>query len=113
MEMGLLQFGHNVTTVAAENVEIEICSTVTLQEGFENTVVKTAIENVIKEYFLELKKEWETADSLMIRIAHIESKILNVDGVLDISDTKIKNGTSNVALTNEQIPHLSEVILNA
>ena len=110
---GIAPIGHMVTTVAAENFEITINTTITLQEGFEISVVKTAIEKVINDYFTEVKKEWENSTTLTVRIAHIESRMLDVNGVVDIANTTLNGSTSNLILTNEQIPLLSEVVLNA
>lgn len=110
---GIAPIGHIVTTIAAESVEININATVTLEEGFEINVVKTAIEKAINDYFTEVKKEWEDSTMLTVRIAHIESRILDVNGVVDIAGTTINNSTSNLILSNEQIPLLSEVGLNA
>ena len=110
---GIAPIGHMVTTVAAENFEITINTTITLQEGFEISVVKTAIEKVINDYFTEVKKEWENSTTLTVRIVHIESRMLDVNGVVDIANTTLNGSTSNLILTNEQIPLLSEVVLNA
>jgi len=110
---GIAPVGHIVTTVAAENFEITVNTTVTLEEGFEISVVKTAIETAINNYLTEVKKEWEDSNTLTIRIAHIESRMLDVNGVVDITETTINGSTSNLILTNEQIPLLSEVVLNA
>ena len=110
---GIAPIGHIVTTIAAENVDITINSTVTLEEGFEINVVKTAIEKAINEYLTEIKKGWENSTSLTVRIAHVESRMLDVDGVLDVADTTINDASNNLILTNEQVPLLSEVVLNA
>ena len=56
---GIAPIGHIVTTIAAENVDITINSTVTLEEGFEINVVKTAIEKAINEYLTEKKRMGE------------------------------------------------------
>lgn len=110
---GIAPIGHTVTTIAAENVNISVSTTVTLEEGFEISVVKASIEKAINDYFTEVKKTWENSTSLTIRIAHIESRILDVNGVVDIANTTINEVTSNLILSNEQVPYLSEVTLNA
>lgn len=109
---GIAPIGHTVTVIPADEAEISVSSKVTLEEGAVIEVVKTSIEKAINEYLLELKKEWESNSSLTIRIAHIESRILNVGGVIDVSDTQINGSASNFVLTNEEIPLLSEVVLN-
>lgn len=110
--MALLQFGHVVTTVSATKVDLSISTDITLAENVAEETIKTAIENAINDYFHEVKENWENSTSLTVRIAHIESRILNVEGVIDIANTKINNNTDNIILTNEQIPYLSEVVFN-
>lgn len=60
---------------------------------------------------LELRKEWEAAESIIVRIAQIESRILNIPTVLDISDTTINDGTGNIELKDRKIPVLGEVVV--
>jgi len=110
---GIAPIGHIVTVVSAEGVSISVNTNLTIQEGFDVEVIKVAVEEAINNYFTEIKKEWEISSSLTIRIAHIESRILNVNGVVDIANTTINGSTSNLILTNEQIPLLGEVVINA
>ncbi len=110
---GIAPIGHTVTTVSAENKNISVRTTITLEDGFELAVVKTSIEKAINDYFAEVKKNWENSTSITIRIAHIESRMLDVNGVIDIANTTINDSAGNVVLNNEEIPYLSEVVLNA
>ncbi len=109
---GIAPIGHDVTVVSALNEEINITTTLTLDNNVLVTDVQTAIENAINEYFLELKKSWENSDNLVIRIAHIESRILDVVGVQDVTDTTINGETANLSLLNNQIPILNQLTLN-
>lgn len=60
---------------------------------------------------LELRKEWEESESIIVRISQIESRILNIATVLDISNTTINGGTGNIELKNYKIPVLGEVVV--
>jgi len=55
---------------------------------------------------LELRKTWESENSVVVRISQIEARILNIDNVIDVSNTKINNETSNIELSSNQIPVL-------
>ncbi len=68
--------------------------------------MKTIIKNEINKYLLGLRKTWEDENGIIVRISQIEARILNIDNVIDISDTKINNGTSNIELSSNQIPVL-------
>jgi uncharacterized phage protein gp47/JayE len=40
----------------------------------------------------------------MVRIAQIETRILTIEGILDIADTKINGTGKNLTLAYEEIP---------
>ena len=46
---------------------------------------------------------------LVVRISQIESRILEVAGVLDIMNTRINASTENLTLTPVEIPVVGEV----
>ncbi len=89
---------------------VNISTTITYQDGYSWNDIKPYVENVIDEYFLELSKEWENEKNLIVRISQIETRILNVAGVIDIYDTKINNATQNLILDEENIPVRGEII---
>lgn len=106
---GLAPIGHVVRVKSAEAVKVEIKSEVTFGDGYgwENT--KTAIEEAVGSYLLELRKEWAGQTSIILRISQIETRILSVRGVLDISGTTINGQADNLMLTQYQIPVLGGV----
>lgn len=108
---GIAPIGHIVTVNTAEEVPINITFGLTLDEGLTFESVKQSIEREIGDYLLSLRKEWQARDSLAVRIAQIESRIMGISGVVDIGDTRINGGAENVILTKYQIP-VSGVISN-
>ena len=60
--------------------------------------------NNISNYLLELRKTWTEESNLMVRIAQIESRILSVDGVVDIFNTKINGSSENLTLDKYEVP---------
>lgn len=110
---GIAPIGHTVTTVGATNINITIGASLTLDSTVTIDEIQESIEEAIQNYFNETKEGWENASTLIIRIAHIESRILDVTGVIDISNTTINGIAENLTLSNEQIPYLSEVVLSA
>ena len=52
---------------------------------------------------------WENENNIIVRISQVESRILNIEDVLDISNTTLNNGTSNIELTANQIPILGDL----
>ncbi len=106
---GLAPIGHVVTVLGARNVNINISTRLTFQGNTTWESVKKKIKEVVEEYFEELRQKWDKWDAIIIRISHIEMRILNVTGVLDIENTKINNSTENLTLADDEIPILQEV----
>ena len=92
-------------------MEISIISNVTISETTTMDNVKTQIKELVNNYFLELKKDWENSETIIIRKAQIDTIILNEDGVIDVSNTSINNKSSNIELQKFEIPILKEVTL--
>ena len=108
--LGIAPIGHFVTVVGAKETVMNISTTITYQNGYSWNDIEPYVENVIDEYFLELSKEWENEKNLIVRISQIETRILNISGVIDIYDTKINNATQNLILDEENIPVRGEII---
>lgn len=106
---GLAPIGHKVTVVTCEEIKINVDTKITLAASADLILVESMLEAAIESYLLELRKSWEESDSLIVRLSQIESTILNVEGVLDVSMTTINTQASNVEITQEYIPVLGTV----
>lgn len=104
MGNGLAPIGHIVTVQTAEEVEIVITATITFDTGYSWNTHQTQIEDSVKSYLLALRTGWEASDSIVVRIAQIESRIVSIDGILDITGTTLNEGTENLTLSEYQIP---------
>ena len=109
--LGLAPIGHIVTVDTVSEVDISIVSNVTISETASMENVKTQVTQLINEYFLQLKQEWENSETTIIRKSQIDTIILNADGVIDVSNTAINNQPSNIELQKFEIPVLKEVTL--
>lgn len=113
--LGMAPIGHRlmISGVAKEIINIET----TLVLNAESTIgqVHSDVESTVEKYFADLRKEWKDGDPtdfLVVRISQIESRILTVEGIQDISDTLLNNVAANVELTSTQIPELGTVTLH-
>ena len=103
--LGLAPIGHDVTIAAVTGVTINVSATITYDTGYSFDGIKSYIENAVENYMLSLRKEWEDSQSgLVVRIRQIESAILDVKGILDISDTKLNGNAENIQLGVDEIP---------
>lgn len=106
---GLAPIGHVVTVRAATSVPIVITINITFDTGYSWDTSRAAIEAAIEAYLLELRTSWQDEDYLIVRIAQIESRVLTVEGVLDVADTTINGEATNLILDNYAVPIFSEV----
>lgn len=101
---GIVPIGHVVSVKSAESVPIYVKAEVTFSEGYGWTATGTLIRNTVDSYLLELRKEWAGSSGITVRISQIESRILGVKGVIDITGTQINGSPDNLTLTAYQIP---------
>lgn len=101
---GLAPIGHVVTVDTPEEVTINVKSNITFDNGYSWETTRTQIENAIETYLLSLRQSWSNQDNLVVRIAQIESSIIGVVGVLDVSNTTLNGGSDNITLSEYQIP---------
>jgi len=106
---GLAPIGHVVSVASASPVSIEVKTTVTFEEGHNWSNTKAAIAEVVDAYFLELRKNWSETSQTIVRVSQIENRILGVDGVVDVTGTKLNGTASNMTLTEFCIPKLGGV----
>lgn len=105
---GLAPIGHIVTVVGVNELLINVKSDIILDVGKNWESVKPQIENSLNDYFLELKQNWKD-DNIIVRLSQVENRILNVDGVIDISDTRLNTEPYNLTLSINEIPKLGDI----
>lgn len=108
--LGIAPIGHRAQIEAATGTTVDISFSLVFESGTDWDMISGNVTNVIKDYFRELIAEWEAADHLIVRISQIESRILDISGVLDITGTTINGDAENLALLNVAIPVLGEVV---
>lgn len=103
---GLAPIDHIVTVDTAEEVKIEINSRLEFDGSYPFEVLKEQIGNAVDAYLGELRASWEGLGEhgCIIRISQLEAKILQIQGIYDISDTRINGAAENLELSKYQIP---------
>ncbi len=102
---GIAPIGHDVTVVAAGTTAVNIATTLTYEIGYNLSEILTNLQEQVDAYFLELKQRWESAPStLVVRISQIESRFLDVTGVIDVTATKLNGTEANLAIDADKIP---------
>lgn len=107
--LGVAPIGHIVTVQGTSSVAINIHTSVTFEPNFTWALVKLKVEEVVKNYLLDLRKTWalkneKVSNNLVVRVSRIEAKILDINGIMDIQNTTINGSPNNLQLTEYQIP---------
>ena len=109
---GFAPIDHTVTVESAEAVTLNITSTITYATGITWNDLKDQIREAVNVYITQVRDEWpddEYTDTLKVYISRVEAAILTVNGVEDVSGTKINNSAANKILAWNQVPVLGTV----
>lgn len=109
---GLAPIGHTVTVRSAEGTAINVSTNITFEAGYSWDNMQSAIEGAVSDYLLELRKKWADGNALTVRISQIETRILDLSGVVDIADTTLNGASANITLSENEVPVLGEVGAN-
>ncbi|WP_270943170.1 baseplate J/gp47 family protein [Romboutsia lituseburensis] len=108
--LGIAPIGHTVTVAGVDSTSINITTNITYQDGWSFEELKTSLEKCIDDYFKELNMSWESTENIIIRISQIETRILNLEGVLDIENTLINNTASNYIADKDSIVKRGDIV---
>ena len=103
---GIAPIGHFVTVEGVEGKEINITFSI---DGPNFEEIKTQAETKIQNYLLELRSQWQKKENLIIRVSQIETRILEIENIIDITGTKINGAEENLILEKNQIPVLGGI----
>lgn len=106
--LGIAPIGHVVTVESADKVDITVTFTLTLKDSTWDNI-KSHVSRAVEAYFNDLRAKWSES-SVVVRISQIESRILDVEGVIDIQETKLNGLASNMYLSEDEVPVLLGVV---
>lgn len=101
--VGIAPIGHFVTVVPVNNTVVNIETSLTYGSSTSWTSVKTKVQEVVDTYLNGLNKNWDDTEHIVVRVAHIESAILDVPGVIDIQNTTINGQPSNLTVDKDSL----------
>ena len=108
---GIAPIGHDTTIASAEEVTCDIHANIAYETGHSMNDLRPAIYDAVNEYFMGMRESWGDGDKdayLTVYISRIASRILDVSGIVDVTDVSI-NGLQALALEPEQIPVLGVI----
>ena len=102
--LGIAPIDHVVTVFGVGAETINISAKLTYQNGWSFEECKTNIEVAIDDYFKDLAKNWADNENLIVRISQLETRILDVTGILDVEGTTINDTAANFTIPADSIP---------
>ena len=104
MGEGIAPIGHIVTVSSVEEVEVCISTDITFDTGYDWNSCEMPVNDALETYFSSLRKQWDSQNTIVVRISSINAAILSVQGITDISGTVLNGTGENLALDAYQIP---------
>lgn len=108
--LGIAPIGHFVTIKAANGQSIDIGLTLDYEENESWDTVYTEINNAIDVYFHELNVQWATLKNITVRIAQIESRVLQIEGIIDVRGVTLNGSENNITLDPDSLCIRGDVI---
>ena len=106
--LGIAPIGHSVTIKPADEVQIQLTTHLTFKgSSWENT--SHLVEQAVQNYFSELRSKWADID-IAVRISQIEARLLEIEGIIDIENTRLNGLEENLYLKGEEVPILGGVV---
>lgn len=101
---GLAPIGHVVKVRAVTAVAVELETRITFAPGYGWERLQKSIDAAVEAYLLELRMQWAQEGFLTVRSSRVESRILGLEGVVDVTDTRINGNKGNLVLGAYEIP---------
>ena len=101
--LGIAPIGHTVTVTGVSEEVINISADIIYQEGYTFDDIKIPLEEAIDKYLENLNKDWEEKENIVVRVSQIEIMILDLNGVVDVSNVTINNERANYVLDRDSI----------
>jgi len=101
--IGLAPIDHEVTVTGAVGETIDIETALSLAPGWKPEDVTPYVEEALNAYYKELNSSWRRETGLLVRISQIESRLLALNGIVDIIGTKINGQVNNLLLDPDAV----------
>lgn len=108
--IGIAPIGHRVLILGVEETEINIETTITYSQGYDFPGLESYIKKAVEDYLDALRRTWESEDIIVVRILQIEAGIVDIQGIVDVTGTKINGQEKNYQITDGSIPILGGLI---
>ena len=107
---GWAPIGHLVKVYGVDEESVNISLQLAYQSGVTWEHMQKDVEDTIREYFSQLSRDWaEQQTPLVVRVSQIESRLLQLDGIVDVMNTTLNGVAGNFTLNLDAIPILGTI----
>lgn len=110
---GIAPIGHVVSVFGVNEDVINIDTNISYQAGYDYEKCKENIEEVVDEYLNSLNKNWAESENIVVRVSQIESRMLDIDGIIDVYDTKINDVAGNYVVGSDSIVVVGDIFVQS
>lgn len=115
--LGLAPIGHSVTVLPPNQYSLSISFALENETGYSVDDLIDKIKKRIIAYVQTLRESWEYASSITIYVVKIMALILEIEGVADVHNFTLNDGTSNIVIQPDaqgklDIPGISASSIN-
>ena len=100
---GKAPIGHHVTVIGAGGETINIATTLTIEDGYTIEDIKADVEAVLDAYYAELNATWMYAKNVIVRVAEVNARLLDIDRVVDVAETTLNGLTGNIVIDADSL----------
>lgn len=108
--IGIAPIDHIVTVNTATNVKVNVTTSLTFDEGYSFNTLKSTITDTISAYLKEIRSQWANYSQSVVRISQIETRLLGIKGIVDISNTILNGQEGNLELDRYEVPVFGGVV---
>lgn len=100
---GKAPIGHHVTVMGASAEIINVATTLTIQSGYSFADVETEVKAVLDAYYAELNTNWMYTNSVIVRIAEVNARLLAIERVIDVTGTTLNELAENAVIDADSL----------
>ena len=93
-----------------EEILIHIEVNIVYDYGYDWNSCKNSVESALEEYFFEVRKDWSRQEESILRINGVNAAILSVQGIIDVTETKLNGEGENLRLGSCEIPVFGGIV---
>ncbi len=93
---GLAPIGHKVKILPVASTTVDIETKITYEADYTYEDLASQIDKAVEDYLLELRKNWVNTNETVVRILQIEAHIAEIQGIVDVTGTKLNGIESNL-----------------